>query len=182
MANLCGELEDSFLGCDENSGGIEKIWLFDMADIAEIVEDSDMMVIKKLELPAAPKVFELVRQTASYTDELTTEVTNASIQWTQTLNIQKNVRNSRHSKIFRLFTKGLRYLGILVLDNNGEYSLIQNAQLSTVTDGSGTVGTDGSKYLASFIATNTSSMMFLNNKDEVATFIATGIYEDVVIS
>lgn len=184
MANMCGNLEDSFLGCDENNGGIEKIWIFDMADIVanSFEKDEDSFSITKLDISAAPKVFELVRETASYTDELTTERTNASIQWTQTLNIQKNVRNAKHSKIFRLFTKGLRYLGILILDNNGNYMLMENAQLNGVTDGSGTVGTDGSKYLASFVATNRTSMFYLTDATEVAQFIATGEYDAPVVS
>ena len=45
-----------------------------------------------------------------------------------------------------------------------EYMVMENAQLTGVTDGSGTVGTDGSKYLASFTATNRTSMFFLRQR------------------
>lgn len=176
----CDNLISNTLGCDENSGGIQKIWIFEDKDVDRlnpatysVDESAHEIVLMSLGTGSNPQVFEIVENTASYTDELTTDATAQSIQWTQTLNIQKNVRNAANSRYFRVLTQGLRYLNILILDNNGNYQLMERAQLSEVNDGSGTQKVDGSKYLAVFTATNNHSMYFID-EDDAADLIATG--------
>lgn len=180
MANLCGSLENNSLGCDENNGGLGgetgRIYIFDWADIVTIEKDETTHYITKLDIGAAPKYFELVDDSGNYTDEMTSEPVNQSVQWTQTLNVQRNIRNAVNSLYFRQLTKGLRYLGIVIVDNNGEIQLMEKAKITAITDGSGTVRTDGSKYLATFTATNNTSMFFLH-PESFADFIATGQFE-----
>lgn len=176
MAKACETLEDSILGCDENRGGIKQNWIWDKDDIVDFVKDDTTHRWTKLDIGSAPKTIELVNDSAQYTDELTTEKVNQAIEWTQTLNIQKNVRNAKNSRYFRLLTQGLRYLYILILDNNGQYMIMEMAQLTEVNDGSGQVRTDGSKYLAVFEATNNHSMMFVD-EDDALSLISTGQFD-----
>lgn len=165
MANNCGNtLKDNLVSCDINSGSLaEAIYVFDWGDIDEFEKDYDSHEITKLSLTGTASSlfkFELVEDTANYTDELAVDPQNQGVEWTQTLTVQRNIRNAENSAYFKLLTEGIRKLGVILIDNNGETQLMERARIIEVTDGSGATRTDGSKYIAQFQAKSSESMYF----------------------
>ena len=73
----------------------------------------------------------------------------------------------RKSKSIKILGEGQRYLGALILDNNGLYWLVENLQLSATGDGSGTAKGDGSKYSLTLIAENSNLVGVVDTADAI---------------
>lgn len=152
----CNCIETIVKTCDNNIGGIKGLWVWDMEDQVSITESTATWSITQLTVSTAscaqPIVgFEFIRNQSNYTEETLVDLNNGSTYVNDTLNLIFTRREAAKSKSLKILGEGQRYLGALVLDNNGLYWLFQDLQLSATGEGSGTAKADGSKYSVTLV-------------------------------
>jgi hypothetical protein len=82
-------------------------------------------------------------------------------------------RTAAKSKALKILGLGQRFLGSVILDENGLYWVFQDLQLSTVGEGSGQAKEDGSKYSVTLVA-KTASLVPGITGPSALSFISTG--------
>lgn len=155
----CIALESIVKSCDNNSGGIEKIWINqqDNIDVAEVGTAPLDWTIDTLTLAVgAPDftAFEIRRNTGSYTEDAAIDLVNGSSYVTATISLMFHRRDQDKSQAIRILGAGQQYLVAIVKDMNGKYWYFPYLQLSAVGEGSGTTRADGSKYSVTLVSDN----------------------------
>ena len=154
----CEALESIVKSCDNNSGGIEKIWINQQDNIASIdLDDTNTWTIDAITLAGgAPDYtpFEIRRNTGSYTEDAAIDLVNGSSYVTATISLMFHRRDQDKSQAIKILGAGQQYLNAIVKDMNGKYWYFPFLQLSAVGEGSGTTRADGSKYSVTLIAEN----------------------------
>ena len=154
----CEALETIVKSCDNNSGGIEKIWINQQDNIASIdLDDTNTWTIDAITLAGgAPDYtpFEIRRNTGSYTEDAAIDLVNGSSYVTKTISLMFHRRDQDKSQAIKILGAGQQYLNAIVKDMNGKYWYFPFLQLSAVGEGSGTTRADGSKYSVTLIAEN----------------------------
>ncbi len=150
----CTALTDILKGCDNNIGGITKVYLNRMSNItAETIDTANKEVTART--VSTPYVeFEFGRNAGSYTEESQINIENGSTFWIQKLMLKLFRREASKSKAIQIAAEGQDFLSVIALDSNGIYWDIPNAQLTNDTGGSGTAKADGSNYDIEFTAEN----------------------------
>ena len=154
----CEALETIVKSCDNNSGGIEKIWINQQDNIASIdLDDTNTWTIDSITLAGgAPDYtpFEIRRNTGSYVEDAAIDLVNGSSYVTATISLMFHRRDQDKSQAIKILGAGQQYLNAIVKDMNGKYWYFPFLQLSAVGEGSGTTRADGSKYSVTLIAEN----------------------------
>jgi hypothetical protein len=154
----CEALESIVKSCDNNSGGIEKIWINQQDNIASFTLDAtNTWTIDAITLAGgAPDYtpFEIRRNTGSYTEDAAIDLVNGSSYVTKTISLMFHRRDQDKSQAIKILGAGQQYLNAIVKDMNGKYWYFPFLQLSAVGEGSGTTRADGSKYSVTLIAEN----------------------------
>jgi hypothetical protein len=154
----CEALETIVKSCDNNSGGIEKIWINQQDNIASIdLDDTNTWTIDAITLAGgAPDYtpFEIRRNTGSYVEDAAIDLVNGSSYVTATISLMFHRRDQDKSQAIKILGAGQQYLNAIVKDMNGKYWYFPFLQLSAVGEGSGTTRADGSKYSVTLIAEN----------------------------
>jgi len=152
----CEALETIVKSCDNNSGGIEKIWINQQDNIDTFTLDAtDTYTIDAITLNGgAPDytAFEIRRNTGSYTEDAAIDLVNGSSYVTATINLLFHRRDQDKSQAIKILGSGQQYLNAIVKDMNGKYWYFPFLQLSAVGEGSGTTRADGSKYSVTLLA------------------------------
>ena len=154
----CEALETIVKSCDNNSGGIEKIWINQQDNIDTFALDAtNTWTIDSITLNAgAPDytAFEIRRNTGSYTEDAAIDLVNGSSYVTATINLMFHRRDQDKSQAIKILGAGQQYLNAIVKDMNGKYWYFPFLQLSSVGEGSGTTRADGSKYSVTLLGEN----------------------------
>jgi len=151
----CTTLTSILKGCDSNIGGITSILINDQENVDTSLIDVTNYVITDFGTLAAQFVpFEFRRNTGMYTEEAAIDLVNGSSFYTQTVTLIFHRREASKSKAIKILGEGQRDLALVVGDANGKYWYFPKAQLTAVTEGSGTAKADGSKYSVTFVAEN----------------------------
>jgi hypothetical protein len=154
----CEALESIVKSCDNNNGGIEKIWINQQDNIAGIALDStNTWTIDAITLTGgAPDytAFEIRRNTGNYVEDAAIDLVNGSSYVTATISLMFHRRDQDKSQAIKILGAGQQYLNAIVKDMNGKYWYFPFLQLSAVGEGSGTTRADGSKYSVTLIAEN----------------------------
>jgi len=154
----CEALETIVKSCDNNSGGIEKIWINQQDNIDNFTLDgTNTWTINDINLVAgAPDytAFEIRRNTGSYTEDAAIDLVNGSSYVTATINLLFHRRDQDKSQAIKILGAGQQYLNAIVKDMNGKYWYFPFLQLSAVGEGSGTTRADGSKYSVTLLSEN----------------------------
>ena len=149
----CTTLTSILKGCDSNIGGITSILINDQDNVVgPIVDDGNYLITDFGTLDAQFVPFEFRRNTGMYTEEAAIDLVNGSSFYTQTVTLIFHRREAAKSKAIKILGEGQRDLALVVGDANGKYWYFPNAQLTAVTEGSGTSKADGSKYSITFVA------------------------------
>jgi len=162
--------------CDNNSGGIKRIYInlqdnVDMDTLAvvdPVGTPAEQYAIGTLDLVAAADPFtefEFRRNTSGYTEESNIDLINGSSFVTQTINLMFHRREAAKSNAIKVLGSGQRYLSAIVEDQNGILWFFPYLQLTASGEGSGTVRADGSKYSVTLLAEN----------DQLAYTMTTGV-------
>jgi hypothetical protein len=151
----CTTLTSILKGCDSNIGGITSILINDQENVDTSLIDVTNYVITDFGTLADPFIpFEFRRNTGMYTEEAAIDLVNGSSFYTQTVTLIFHRREAAKSKAIKILGEGQRDLALVVGDANGKYWYFPKAQLTAVTEGSGTAKADGSKYSVTFVAEN----------------------------
>jgi hypothetical protein len=152
----CEALETIVKSCDNNSGGIEKIWINQQDNIDTFALDAtNTWTIETITLNAgAPDYtpFEIRRNTGSYTEDAAIDLVNGSSYVTKTISLMFHRRDQDKSQAIKILGAGQQYLNAIVKDMNGKYWYFPYLQLSAVGEGSGTARADGSKYSVTLVS------------------------------
>jgi hypothetical protein len=148
----CTTLETILKGCDSNIGGITSIYINDQDNVVGPVDVTAYVVTDFGTLTDQFVEFEFRRNTGMYTEEAAIDLVNGSSYYTQTVTLIFHRREAAKSKAIKILGEGQRDLALVVGDANGKYWYFPNAQLTAVTEGSGTAKADGSKYSVTFVA------------------------------
>jgi len=151
----CSTLTSILKSCDSNIGGIVSIYVNDQDSVVgPIVDDGNYLITDFGTLADQFIPFEFRRNTGMYTEEAAIDLVNGSSFYTQTITLIFHRREASKSKAIKILGEGQRDLALVVGDANGKYWYFPKAQLTAVTEGSGTAKADGSKYSISFVAEN----------------------------
>lgn len=154
----CEALEGIVKSCDNNSGGIYKVWINQQENITSIGLDSILTwTIDSIALNDPLNVyteFEIKRNTGSYTEEAAIDLVNGSSYYTQTITLMFHRRDQSKSQAIKVLGAGQQYLNVIVQDANGKYWYFPYMQLTGAAEGSGTARADGSKYSVTLTAEN----------------------------
>lgn len=147
----CTVLETIEKGCDNNIGGITSILINDMDNLGTIVQ-ANWVISSFGTLVDEFVAFEFKRNTGNYTEEVAADLINGSSFTTGTVTLMFHRREAAKSKAIKVLGEGQRDLALVVGDANGKYWYFPNAQVTAVSEGSGTAKADGSKYSVTFVA------------------------------
>ena len=154
----CEALEGIVKSCDNNSGGIYKVWINQQDNITGISLDNVLTwTIDQITLNDPLNVyteFEIRRNTGSYTEEAAIDLVNGSSYYTQTITLMFHRRDQSKSQAIKVLGAGQQYLNVIVQDANGKYWYFPFMQLTASAEGSGTARADGSKYSVTLTAEN----------------------------
>lgn len=168
----CEALESIVKSCDNNTGGIEKIWINQQDNISGITLDAtNTWTIDAITLTGgAPDftAFDIRRNTGSYTEEAAIDLINGSSYVTAVINLMFHRRDQDKSQAIKILGAGQQYLVAIVKDMNGKYWYFPQLQLTATGEGSGVTRADGSKYSV----TLTSEVEFLAYEIEPAAVTA----------
>ncbi len=168
----CSALESIVKSCDNNTGGIEKIWINQQDNISGIALDAtNTWTIETITLVGgAPDftAFDIRRNTGSYTEEAAIDLINGSSYVTAVINLMFHRRDQDKSQAIKILGAGQQYLVAIVKDMNGKYWYFPQLQLTATGEGSGVTRADGSKYSV----TLTSEVEFLAYEIEPAAVTA----------
>ena len=145
----CDALETITKSCDNNTGGIRKIWLNDQENVTAVPTGWEISTLTSSPIYTE---FEINRNTGNYTEETASDLINGSSFVTQTITLMFNRRDAAKSEAINILGSGQRYLSAIVLDANDEYWYFENLQLTATGEGSGTARADGSKYSITLLA------------------------------
>jgi hypothetical protein len=162
---MCEALLTITKSCDNNSGGIQRIYInlqdnVDMdtlATISPVVNPGDAYTIDTLALAggADPFIeFEFRRNTSGYTEESNIDLINGSSFVTQTVSLMFHRREAAKSNAIKVLGSGQQYLSAVIEDQNGILWFFPFLQLSATGEGSGVTRADGSKYSVTLLAEN----------------------------
>lgn len=169
---MCQALESIVKSCDNNTGGIEKIWINQQDNISGIALDAtNTWTIETITLTSgAPDftAFDIRRNTGSYTEEAAIDLINGSSYVTAVINLMFHRRDQDKSQAIKILGAGQQYLVAIVKDMNGKYWYFPQLQLTATGEGSGVTRADGSKYSV----TLTSEVEFLAYEIEAAAVTA----------
>lgn len=169
---MCQALESIVKSCDNNTGGIEKIWINQQDNIDTFTLDAtNTWTIDAITLNGgAPDftAFDIRRNTGSYTEEAAIDLINGSSYVTAVINLMFHRRDQDKSQAIKILGAGQQYLVAIVKDMNGKYWYFPQLQLTATGEGSGVTRADGSKYSV----TLTSEVEFLAYEIEAAAVTA----------
>jgi hypothetical protein len=154
----CEALESIVKSCDNNSGGIYKVWINQQDNIASYTLNPTLSwTIDSITLTNPADIyteFEIRRNTGSFAEEAAIDLVNGSSYYTQTITLLFHRRDQSKSQAIKVLGAGQQYLNAIVLDANGKYWYFPFLQLTATGEGSGTARADGSKYSVTLTAEN----------------------------
>jgi len=155
----CENLESIVKSCDNNSGGIFKVYINQQDNIDDIVLGTapNSWTIVDINLIVGGDLyteFEIRRNTGSYTEDAAIDLVNGSSYVTATISLMFHRRDQAKSQAIKVLGAGQQYLNAIIQDANGLYWYFPYLQLSAVGEGSGTARADGSKYSVTLISEN----------------------------
>jgi hypothetical protein len=150
----CTTLTTITKGCEGNIGGITAVYINDQANVTAITETDATWSIDAITCSPDFVPFEIRRNSGNYTEEEANDLVKGSQFVTATITLMFSRREASKSRSLKILGEGQRDLAIIVKDANERYWYFPNAQLSAVTEGSGTAKADGSSYSVVFLAEN----------------------------
>jgi hypothetical protein len=137
--------------CDNNIGGIRKVWMCKQDNVGTLVFTGNWE-ISTLPLTIDTIAFAINRNTGNYTEETSQDLLTGSQLVTQTITLMFNRRDKAKSEAIHVLGSGQEYLAVFIEDANGLYWYFEDVQLTATGEGSGTQRNEGSKYSITLVA------------------------------
>lgn len=145
------------LGCDNNIGGIKRLFLTEKSNVTSITLGSPTSEITAFTMAGSPAAkfyqFEFNKNTSSYTEEGISDQATGRDLYTQTINLVLNRREKTKRDTLLLLAKR-KDLVAIIEDNNGLYKYFGETyglNLTTVSGGSGVAKSDANQYVVTFV-------------------------------
>jgi hypothetical protein len=147
----CEVLQTIEKPCDNNIGGIRKVWMCKQDNVGTLVFTGNWE-ISTLPLTIDTIAFAINRNTGNYTEETSQDLLTGSQLVTQTITLMFNRRDKAKSEAIHVLGSGQEYLAVFIEDANGLYWYFEDVQLTATGEGSGTQRNEGSKYSVTLVA------------------------------
>jgi hypothetical protein len=140
-------------GCGPNLGGLKKVYITNLENV-DPVPTVTAGEISAITMTSGAVFYEFAfpKNTSSFTEDLTSDITTGSEFWTSTLTLVFTKREAAKREKIALLA-GQRDLAIIVQDQNDTYwymGLSNGMTLTQTTGGSGTTKTDLNGYTLTF--------------------------------
>lgn len=135
-------------GCDNNMGGLTKLYLTDFANIDTYAQAGGTVSSITMAPSSYFYEFEFNRNSATFTEDLVKSVEAGSALFEQTVTVTIPRRDVVKRNTLALLTQ--RDLAVIIKDSNGLYwypGAVEGMYLSESTSTSGTAKADGSNYV-----------------------------------
>jgi len=158
MSNACDNLTGGIpLGCDNNVGGLKRIFFLEKSFVTEVTLSSPAGDISSIVTTGSPPAnfyeFKFNKGNATYTENRTSDQATGRDLWEQTVTITLNRREKSKRDILYLMGNRKDYC-VIAEDNNGVvWFLGENFGLNMTTEngGSGAQKSDPNQYVATFV-------------------------------
>ena len=153
---ICNEL-DTGIGktCDNNTGGVKKIFIAEKDNVASVTPGSPFDTITAITMVSGKKFYEFAfnKNTSTFTEVTTGDQAVGSQVCTQTLTLVLNRREQAKREVL-LKLGNFKDLAVIVLDSNDKYWLLGETEGMNMTENSsenGTVKTDRNGYTITLV-------------------------------
>ena len=147
----CEVLQTIEKPCDNNIGGIRKVWMCKQDNVGTLVFTGNWE-ISTLPLTIDTIAFAINRNTGNYTEDTAQDLLTGNQLVTQTITLMFNRRDKAKSEAIHVLGSGQEYLAVFIEDANGLYWYFEDVQLTATGEGSGTQRNEGSKYSVTLVA------------------------------
>ena len=147
----CEVLQTIEKPCDNNIGGIRKVWMCKQDNVGSLVFTGNWE-ISTLPLTIDTIAFAINRNTGNYTEDTAQDLLTGNQLVTQTITLMFNRRDKAKSEAIHVLGSGQEYLAVFIEDANGLYWYFEDVQLTATGEGSGTQRNEGSKYSVTLVA------------------------------
>lgn len=153
---ICDELDAGISKtCDNNTGGIKKLYIAEKDNIATITHGSPNDIITAISMVAGKVFYEFQfnKHTSTFTEVTTGDQAVGSEVCTQTITLILN-RREQAKRAVLLKLGRFKDLSVIVLDSNDNYWLLgetEGVNLTEKNSENGTVKTDRNGYTLTFV-------------------------------
>ena len=153
---ICNELDAGISKtCDNNTGGVKKIYIAEKDNVSSITHGSPYDTITAISMVSTKKFYEFVfnKNTSTFTESTTGDQAVGSQVCTQTLTLVLNRREQAKREVL-LKLGNFKDLAVIVLDSNDKYFFLGETEGLNMTENSsesGTVKTDRNGYTITFV-------------------------------
>lgn len=171
--------------CGITSGGLKlKLYIFPSEYRKSMTANVTDWVVDSLEYvdnstPVLPVSITYHRNTANFEENAEGTIETATQSNTVTISITVNNRQYKKSQAISILGASLRELDLIVSQNNGTNWFIPNAILTVANSNSGTLKSDGSNYVLTFVA-ELDQLQYGIESTDVETLISTGSFNSIV--
>lgn len=153
---ICNELDAGISKtCDNNTGGIKKIYIAELENLSSVTHGSPYDTITAIAMVATKKFYEFVfnKNTSTFTEVTSGDQAVGSEVCTQTITLVLNRREQSKRDVLLKLGK-FKDLAVIVLDTNDKYWLLGETEGVNMTENNsenGTVKTDRNGYTITFV-------------------------------
>lgn len=178
--SCCNTLTEIPKGCENNIGGVKKIYLINKCEVSGTTANGGITVsagtITSLGVNSGAQFVEYAfnKNTSSYVEDATISLENGSTFYTTTTSLVIPRREAAKRNSLALLAAGQPDLMLIMEDGNGIHwlqGLENGANLTAQGEGSGTAKADGSKYSLTILSEEPEMMYEVDN----ATLTALGL-------
>lgn len=142
--------------CENNSGGINRIFIADYANASSITTSGTPAEVTGITMATASFYeFATNKNVCNFTEEVNIDMTNGTTFFNQVVTLVLNRRETAKRDAIEKLIAGQKQLLIIVLDSNGLYWLFgkeEGSYVTAITGGSGTSKSDANSYTITFTA------------------------------
>ena len=126
------------LGCRDNAGGVNRVWITDYENVTGITQNSGS-TITAISGTGTFYSFELIRTTSEMTETINASLENGTVFYTQELTMFFAKLEQYKRNIIKTLAQSFR-LAVVFEDNNGSYFLLGQEYGMFVSAGSNVTG------------------------------------------
>lgn len=146
--------------CENNVGGVNKIYIADFANVTGHTIAGTPEEITAITLAASTYFYEFQfnRNTSSFDEATKIDLNSGSTYFEQTVNLMLNRRDKTKRDAIEKLVAGQKQLAVIVLDSNGVYWFIglgNGAYATEITGGTGIAKADKNGYSIKLVAEET---------------------------
>ena len=148
--------------CDNNSGGVNKVFITDYDNISSVVIGTASAPqvgdwIDGITMSGSTKFYEFKtnKNVCNFTESVAIDMTNGTTFFNQVVTLVLSRRETTKRDAIEKLVAGQKQLALIVLDSNGNYwlfGLSEGAYVTAIEGGSGTAKADANGYTITFTA------------------------------